>query len=178
MEILGARDGRTALAQMYIARWESTRGLFKETLQLLEVPLQVFSSHPDNLRYEVAARTLIAQALEKLGRRDEATDHLLFVGKHLPQTGKYLPISRDPPAYYPPGPQYGHRDGWVMLEFTVDEAGFTRDHQVVGSDGGKAFQQSAIKAAKKFRYVPRFKDGKPVETPGTRQEFIFRIAPR
>ncbi|OIN07270.1 hypothetical protein AYI96_12825 [Shewanella sp. MSW] len=54
------------------------------------------------------------------------------------------------------------REGWVNVEETVNEQGFVSHVEVLGSKGGKQFETETVKAVSKWRYAPKFVDGKPV----------------
>ncbi|MCD6326333.1 energy transducer TonB [bacterium] len=53
----------------------------------------------------------------------------------------------------------------IILRLVIDEVGDVRSVQVIYSSAPKfrsAFEQSAIKAAKQYKYKPAIVDGKPV----------------
>lgn len=68
----------------------------------------------------------------------------------------------------------------------MDEMGFVRDPSVVqsgalwerggiGTDYDGDFEAAAIDAAEKFRYAPKFVEGKPVAVEGIRNRIIFEM---
>jgi len=69
--------------------------------------------------------------------------------------------------------------GYVIVRFTVDETGRVKDPVVVESysDKGKGewFHHAALEAVRKFRFIPRYVDGKPTSTPGVQQRLTFAI---
>ena len=81
--------------------------------------------------------------------------------------------------------------GWVIVEFTVTEAGTVRDPVVVSNCAhipnarnpgecedkpNSVFDSSAMKAALKFKYKPKVIDGVPVETAGVQNRIKFELA--
>jgi protein TonB len=79
---------------------------------------------------------------------------------------------RSVPPDYPPGALTQRTTGSVMVEFTVDTRGETRDIHVVESAPPGVFDQAAVNAVKHWRYAPMVVDGSTVEVPvKTRMRF-------
>jgi protein TonB len=79
---------------------------------------------------------------------------------------------RSVPPDYPPGALTQRTTGSVMVEFTVDTRGETRDIHVVESAPPGVFDQAAVNAVKHWRYAPMVVDGSAVEVPvKTRMRF-------
>lgn len=79
---------------------------------------------------------------------------------------------RSAPPDYPPTALAQHVTGSVMLEFTVNVRGETRDIHVLESLPTGVFDQAAINAVKHWRYAPMLVDGAAVEVPvKTRMRF-------
>lgn len=74
------------------------------------------------------------------------------------------PRGRFEPPVYPAKMKQARIEGEVVLSFTVDQEGFTRDIKAVSSSNG-AFEQPAIDAIKQWRFWPAQKDGLPVSSP-------------
>ena len=93
--------------------------------------------------------------------------HCLATGRSVPWAGKanYEPLYRALPVY-PTSEWKRGREGWVNMEFTVDENGIVRDAEVVESEGGPGFEVSALEAMRGFRYAPRLVDGNAVRRNG------------
>ncbi|CAN5220540.1 hypothetical protein BH24PSE2_BH24PSE2_24510 [soil metagenome] len=53
--------------------------------------------------------------------------------------------------------------GWVDVEFTVTEAGATRDVEVTGAEPQGWFDRAAIGAVEQWQFRPEIRDGQPVE---------------
>lgn len=94
--------------------------------------------------------------------------------------GEYLPIVKVAPQYPRRAAQRGI-EGFVTVEFTVTVNGSTKDVTVIQGikvDGSETsiFNRAAVKAAEKFKYKPRVIDGTPIEVPGVRNRFVFKLA--
>ncbi|MCH1568603.1 MAG: energy transducer TonB [Alphaproteobacteria bacterium] len=67
-------------------------------------------------------------------------------------------------------------EGWVLLEFAINELGQAVELVVVEADPKGVFDRSAMTAIKKWKYRPMMEDGKPAIRPGVRQLISFNIA--
>jgi len=86
---------------------------------------------------------------------------------------EYLPIVTVAPTYPPRAAARGI-EGYVVVEYTVDETGSTTDVRVVESST-TLFEAAAIESVRKFRYEPRIVNGQPVVVPGVRSRIEFRL---
>jgi len=67
-------------------------------------------------------------------------------------------------------------EGYVLLEFTVDEKGRVRDILVLNeTPASYGFAKAAADAALKFKYNPKIQDGIAVATTGVREKFMFEM---
>lgn len=73
------------------------------------------------------------------------------------------PIVRVDPEYPPRARGVA---GWVELEFTVTAAGQVEDARVLSSQPPGVFEDSALRALRRWRYRPRYEQGRPVPTRG------------
>ena len=87
----------------------------------------------------------------------------------------YYPLYTKSPKY-PRSAIDGRRKGYVIVEYSVDEFGFTQDVTLVEWEGAKSVFEPSIEAAKKFLYAQRFEDGKPVKTEGVRNKFTDKMS--
>ena len=78
-------------------------------------------------------------------------------------------------AKYPRVAFKKHITGYVILEYTVTKIGSAKDISVLDSEPRKIFDKAAVNAAKKYRYLPRIVDGKPIEVPGVKTRITFDI---
>ena len=90
-----------------------------------------------------------------------------------PSDGEYLPIVKVAPVYPSRALSRG-LEGYVIVEFTVTQAGAVKDVFVVESTSS-LFERAAVEAAYKFKYKPRVIDGIAVEVPGVRNKITFEI---
>ena len=76
---------------------------------------------------------------------------------------------------YPESARIAGREGYAVVELTIDENGFVTNPIVTKSKGGKAFERAALKAAEQFRYAPQFVNGDAVQTEGIKYRFSFDL---
>lgn len=86
----------------------------------------------------------------------------------------YLPIFKVAPIY-PRRAQTRGVTGSCVVEYTVNQQGRVIDPKAVDCYPMGMFESSSIKAAQKFRYIPRIVDGKRVSTPGVRNMFKYDL---
>ena len=92
-----------------------------------------------------------------------------------PVDGDALAIVRVLPRYPSRALSRG-LEGWVLLEFAIDELGQAIEPVVVDADPKGVFGRAAISAVKKWKYRPMIEDGKPAVRYGVRQLISFQIA--
>ncbi|HEY9033654.1 MAG TPA: energy transducer TonB [Pseudomonadales bacterium] len=88
--------------------------------------------------------------------------------------GDYLPIVKVAPQYPRHAAQRGI-EGYVVLEFTVNEIGQVVEPKVIEADPPNVFNQAAINAALKFKYKPKIVNGKPEAVSGVRNIIRFEL---
>ena len=67
-------------------------------------------------------------------------------------------------------------EGWVLLEFTINELGQAVDLQVIEADPKGMFDRAAVTAIQKWKYRPKMQDGRASSRPGVRQLISFSIS--
>ncbi len=67
-------------------------------------------------------------------------------------------------------------EGWVLLEFAIDELGLALNPVVIESEPPGIFDRAATSAVKRWKYRPMIEDGRPRMRPGVRQLISFEIA--
>lgn len=95
-------------------------------------------------------------------------------GTGLPD-GEMLPIVKVAPAYPQRAVTRGI-EGYVLLEFTVDQTGRVEAPKVVESDPPGVFDREALRAVLKFRYKPRVVNGDPVRVEGVLHRLTFELS--
>jgi TonB family protein len=122
---------------------------------------------------------LLARLKHFEGNVDGSMDYLLTLMDHplnVPENfeNEYLPFVGDTPEYPPEEYEKG-REGYVLLEFTVDEQGFVQNPIIADSKGGKAFEEASLSKIENFRFIPKGENGVPVKTEGVQQLFKFEL---
>ena len=88
---------------------------------------------------------------------------------------EYLPIVKANPKY-PRKAQTRGIEGYVILEYQVDQSGRAIDPKVIEAKPRGTFDKAAIEAAKLYRYLPEIKDGQPVAVSGVKTRITFKMA--
>jgi len=95
------------------------------------------------------------------------------VGTGLPD-GEMLPIVKVAPAYPQRAVTRGI-EGYVLLEFTVDETGRVEAPRVLDADPPGVFDREALRAVLKFKYKPRVVNGEAVRVDGVLHRLTFEL---
>ncbi len=88
--------------------------------------------------------------------------------------GEATPIFRIDPKYPVEAARDG-REGWVKLQFTINEVGGVDDISVIDADPKRIFDREAKRALKKWKYKPKVVDGKPIKQPGLTVQLDFKL---
>ena len=88
--------------------------------------------------------------------------------------GDLLPIMTVPPEY-PDRMAARGTEGWVIVEFTVDELGRVIDPRVIDAYPSRGFDKAALRAVMRYKYKPRVIDGSAVPVHGVRQRIVFSM---
>jgi len=90
----------------------------------------------------------------------------------VPPDSTKLEVVKSVHAAYPFDAVKNEMQGQVKLKVVVNEVGDVEDVQVL--DGDEVFRRSAIDAAKKWKYKPFIKNGKPIRVAGViTMDFVF-----
>ncbi len=76
--------------------------------------------------------------------------------------GEATPIVRIDPKYPVQAARDG-KEGWVKLQFTINEVGGVEDIVVLEAQPKRLFDREARRALAKWKYRPKIVDGKPVK---------------
>ncbi len=118
---------------------------------------------------------------EDMGESNKATLHCRAVAEERPKgfDRHITPLYRKNPVFPTLSPsQWGQvkKDSVeVLLEFDVDENGFTQNVRVIESENEK-FNKNSVEAAEGYRYAPRIENGEIVATQGARLQISYRVA--
>lgn len=113
--------------------------------------------------------------MDKASASADFGDLALGMNLNAPVDGDALAIVRVLPQYPSRALSRGI-EGWVLLEFTINEVGLAVDPIVVDADPPGMFDRSAINAVRKWKYRPMMEGGRAMPRPGVRQLISFQIA--
>ncbi|QKK01701.1 MAG: energy transducer TonB [Pseudomonadota bacterium] len=82
------------------------------------------------------------------------------------QEGDIVPLVRIQPQY-PRDAAIASIEGWVKIEFIIDETGSVRQPRVVEARPPRVFDREAIRAILRWKFKPRVIDGQPVQRRAT-----------
>ena len=153
-----------------------SRGNYKSAQPLLLAALQSFEDpdRPDS-HVEMTTHAFLITAYQETDQSEKANQHCVAIGRMTPQDSDqdYLPLYRRAPRY-PQTPLMNGWEGYVDIQFTVDDVGIIREPTVVYATRN-GFVDAALDAVSNFRYGPRFVDGRAVATEGVKTRISFQI---
>lgn len=88
--------------------------------------------------------------------------------------GEYVPITKVQ-AVYPRRAMQRGIQGYVVVEFTVNETGAVIDPVVIEASPEGIFEQAALDAVVKFKYKPRVINGEPTPVAGVQNRITFEL---
>lgn len=86
-----------------------------------------------------------------------------------------VPLVRVDPDY-PPKARQRRIEGWVDIEFTIGKAGTVQNPKVIGAYPRSVFEQSALRAVRRWRYNPKVVDGSAVAQIGVQVRIRFELS--
>jgi protein TonB len=92
----------------------------------------------------------------------------------LPDTD-LLPLVKVTP-HYPERARRNNIEGYVLIEFTVDELGRVVDPMIIEAEPVGVFDRSAMEAVQRFKYRPRVLYGQPMVVTGVKHRLSFVLA--
>jgi protein TonB len=107
----------------------------------------------------VAAAPRVVPALPIARTFEPVPEPLATVSATLPP--RELEAISTPDPHYPPEAFRSRIEGWVEIDYTVDESGATADLAVVASQPQGVFDAAATDAVASWRYLPRVVSGRP-----------------
>jgi protein TonB len=126
----------------------------------------------------LAAETAVGVAgSTAIGIAPPTIDHGITLNRHeleAPSDTEAVPLVRIPPEY-PLGPLTRGIEGWVVIEFTIDEIGRVRDPVVVQAEPRAVFDNAAVNSLLRWRYKPKVEDGRPVKMYNNRVMITFTL---
>ncbi len=88
--------------------------------------------------------------------------------------GPALPVVKVTPRY-PARAQERGIEGYVLLEFTIDELGRVVSPRVLRAEPGGVFERAALRAVERFKYKPRIVNGQAVAVTGVQHRLTFEL---
>lgn len=85
-----------------------------------------------------------------------------------------IPLVRIQPAY-PERAKERSIEGWVEIEFTISPRGTVENPQVLAYHPSSIFNNSALRAIKRWKYNPKIVNGKPVPRTGVKVHLDFTL---
>jgi len=175
---LGEDHEKTGFAAYNLGKYELSLNHYAAAKPYFLIALKNFekTDAPSN-KGELSTHAFLVRVYEELGESELAYQHSLAIGRMTPfeSNQSYFPIYKKSPVY-PKSALRQRKEGYVIVEFTVDEKGLVRDPRVVVTEGDKAFEQPSLDVVRTFRYAPRFIDGQPVAVEGVRNKLYFSIS--
>ena len=152
-----------AMAHFWIGKYNLAMRRWKTAEISLNASIQTLVKTDPSSQVTLSNHAFLIKAYEELGMSDKATEHCRAIGKAAPlkENQEFLPVYMKQ-AMYPRSARKSGKDGFV--------------HNPVAVDGDERFYEASLDAVKKFRFAPRFVDGKAVETSDVKYKFRFNIA--
>jgi TonB family protein len=169
-------DSRLVMASLWEGKYQLANQKPRAAEPYLTDVLTAIGANPTANPIGDAAHSLLIVAYEQLGDSARATPHVLALAKAKPWDG-----TSDPTPLYKKDADYPKdakgREGYALVEFTIDADGFVRDPKLVSTEGSDAFGAPGVAAIQAWRFAPRIVDGAPVATPGVKTKVDFKLAP-
>lgn len=161
----------------WIARTYTRRNKTKDAIKNFEAALHILekSDIQKNILMTLTAYKALIQIYSKKGDTEKATPYVLAHAYKRPDNHKQL---RDPIYKFSPdtpGVVQRKKAGEsiiVIIEFDVDENGFTKDI-FVSSSNNKTVERIALKAVKSYRYSPMIINGSPRSMNNFQDTFMY-----
>lgn len=175
----GAESSFTASASHWVGRVYLQRKKYNAAVKSLnEALLGLDSSKNSRHRLAMSTHAFLVNAYEGIGDDEKAAKHCQLIGQINPSDSidGALPIYKVAPKY-PRAMAMKGREASVVVSFTVDKNGETKDIKVIEeeSKGDTGFYQASIEAVKQFRYAPRYQNGEFLETKGVLNRLSFKL---
>ncbi len=159
---LGSNHALTGQAAFYLAKFALASNDLETAADWLTTAIATFTdpARPQN-QLEFSAHLLNVQTLEGLGRSEVATASAQAIGR---ARGNTEAVDLQP--LYTVSPRLAadveQKQGTATISFMIDASGRVQQAEVTESTVGEAVEQASLEAISRWRFAPRFEDGKPV----------------
>jgi TonB family protein len=162
-ELLPENSMKRVLAAFTVGSIEIAEKNYDEAETALLYVIKQFEALDFDHPYLLSAHAKLVEVYEIQGESDKSTAHCMAIGSMKPwsDTQEQTPLFRVAPEYPMSYVKRG-KEGWSQVSFTVNEMGFVVDATILDSKGGSSFNKASLEALKKWRYAPKFVDGKAV----------------
>jgi TonB family protein len=131
------------------------------------------AAHPIAL----SAHQFLVQAYEELDMQEEADKHCRHIASVDPEDGDGEPVAiYRTMMEYPMSAQRAGREGWVVVNFTIDSRGQVQEPTIVDGHRTSTFSKSALEAINQWRFRPGYEDGKFVDRPDQTMRMVYQMA--
>ena len=116
----------------------------------------------------------VGAEMVSLGNAAEEISEVASVGAGAGGGQDAVPLVRVDPDYPPRARQRGI-EGYVDVEFTIAPSGAVENPLVIGANPTGIFEESALRAVKRWRYNPKVDKGVPVARTGVQVRLSFKL---
>ena len=176
-EILGSDHQQTAVARFWRGKYYLAAGKTNLAARELESVVTTLDSKTPNQKTALMARAYLVNIYEQDGKSQQATRHCKAIGLATPaeEPQDKQPLFTKEPEY-PRSLLKKGKEGYAIVNLTIDSDGFVRDPEIISVEGGQAFGKAALAAVGDFRYAPAYIDGKAIEQQNVSYKFNFTLA--
>jgi len=163
-KLLPENDARVALSTFWLAKYNYFNQDYKDAEPLFLEVVDIYNkAGVSGGQIALTSNAFLVRVYEKMGLSDKATAHCKAIGKAKPWDGdrEQTPIFILEPRW-PMSALRSGQTGFVRVGFTISEDGFVEDPEVKDHQGHEKFKKSALDALTKWRFAPKFVDGKAV----------------
>ncbi len=122
-----------------------------------------------------AAGSGATQSLREVKPYELGSRYTTVYGETKANDVEIVPSIRRVEPIYPRRAAERSIQGWVVMRFRLDPAGWPQAVRVIDSAPAKTFDKAAVSAVSKWRYRPATRNGRPVHRLGISAKLTFRL---
>ena len=177
----GNSDVRAGIAGLNLGQVQFSKKDDKRARQTLTTALEAFQAPGAEAKeLNMATRKLLVRVLERSGKRDEATPHVIALAQDDAFSGYASPNMLFRGKFVGPSSgrsssgidSLGADSGRVTVTYDVDESGYVINPTTTAST--KALTTAAIKTVSSLRYSPAIRDGEPAIAHGLEYHYWYK----